>query len=599
MATTLRTGSRRFLVAGILYFVVQLAFDRTLAQPTNSPSTAPAPPSGPVASIDALIRACDKGDLTATQSLIEQGAPINGSWGPYKMTPLIVAACQSADVTRYLIHKGANVDAQDSEGNTALTHSCFRDVADSAIALLDAGANPNLANSEMRVPLMNAAKVGDAGVVAELLAHHADVNSNGPQGSAIWWAVHADKFSAVRVLTAAGANLNLKSTLPLDPKHPKIPLLSCAVESNDLTLIDFLLSHGMDVNDAAEEGSTPLAIATGSADSKVVLHLLDKGADANRPNDEGVTPLMLATDCKDVPTMKALLEHGAQIDSADKKGRTALIYACRACVQPSVEFLLSEGAKIDVVDSFGESPVTYAANRGRLELVQFLEAHGASPGKFHIIDDEKPDELLPPARAWALATAAIYTQINGRSHHLLGGNATKPDSARSLSEDWEIADRASLLRAVNELRDAGQRTEMQSGGLKLSQMEDADFQKLLDADAGKAPELRRLRDGYVKWKDKLALAWDLCRATNLVEQGFAAGYIDEREAWSLIMPIAQLIQTNFASWQEMSDNFLDGRRLGANEDDPEFDACAKLLLNPGDPNSPWTQLPWNTDLSVN
>ena len=48
---------------------------------------------------------------------------------------------------------------------------------------------------------------------------------------------------------------------------------------------------------------------------------------------------------------------------------------------------------------------------------------------------------------------------------------------------------------------------------------------------------------------------------------------------------AQLAQKNFTSWQEFSDNFLDGREIWAGGRAPRFDAFAKLFLNPADPNS--------------
>jgi hypothetical protein len=95
------------------------------------------------------------------------------------------------------------------------------------------------------------------------------------------------------------------------------------------------------------------------------------------------------------------------------------------------------------------------------------------------------------------------------------------------------------------------------------------------------------------------LAWDLCRAANIVNAGYAANYLTAREAWDRLMAIARTTQSSFSSWQEMSDNFLDGREIWANERSPKFDAVAKVLLNPNDSNSPWNQNPWKTDLSGN
>jgi hypothetical protein len=113
-----------------------------------------------------------------------------------------------------------------------------------------------------------------------------------------------------------------------------------------------------------------------------------------------------------------------------------------------------------------------------------------------------------------------------------------------------------------------------------------------------AVRLQAERDSYLKWQDRDALAWDLCRSAMQVNNGYAAGYISEPEAWQDQLAIAQVVQCTFTSWKEMSDNFLDGRQIWANLRDPHMEACAQLLLTPSETRSPWNQLPWETPLSL-
>jgi hypothetical protein len=63
------------------------------------------------------------------------------------------------------------------------------------------------------------------------------------------------------------------------------------------------------------------------------------------------------------------------------------------------------------------------------------------------------------------------------------------------------------------------------------------------------------------------------------------------------MSVAQQVQTSFGSWDEMGENFLDGREIWSGKRDPKFDSSYRLLGNAKDPNSPWNQSPWNCDLS--
>jgi Protein of unknown function (DUF1266) len=64
------------------------------------------------------------------------------------------------------------------------------------------------------------------------------------------------------------------------------------------------------------------------------------------------------------------------------------------------------------------------------------------------------------------------------------------------------------------------------------------------------------------------------------------------------MDNARQTQKAFHSWQEMSENFLDGRELKASGRATQYEACATLLNNPKDPNSVWNQIPWETDLGA-
>ncbi len=108
--------------------------------------------------------------------------------------------------------------------------------------------------------------------------------------------------------------------------------------------------------------------------------------------------------------------------------------------------------------------------------------------------------------------------------------------------------------------------------------------------------MKEARTSFMRWKERTGLAWDLCRCTNMLNAGVAAGYIDADQAWPLLLGVARQVQEAFGSWKEMSENFLDGRAVAVGQRDPRFRACASLLLNAKDANSPWNQLPWKTDL---
>lgn len=102
--------------------------------------------------------AAREGEVKIAEILLEHGAPLDATAeGAHDSTPLLLA-CESPkpgakDVAVLLIDRGANVDAQNSNGDTAMHH--VSRVAEAAVlkALVAAQANPEIANSRGLTPL--------------------------------------------------------------------------------------------------------------------------------------------------------------------------------------------------------------------------------------------------------------------------------------------------------------------------------------------------------------------------------------------------------------------------------------------------------------
>lgn len=75
---------------------------------------------------------------------------------------------------RYMLGRGANVNAQDREGNTALLDAAQIGFSDGAAELLSLGATPDLANNRGETPLIIATQARDINTVRALLQYGAD-----------------------------------------------------------------------------------------------------------------------------------------------------------------------------------------------------------------------------------------------------------------------------------------------------------------------------------------------------------------------------------------------------------------------------------------
>src|SRR5437764_3870342 len=72
----------------------------------------------------------------------------------------------------------------------------------------------------------------------------------------------------------------------------QIPSLLWAAEHGYTDLVRFLLDHGADIEDRADEGESPLMLAAFGGHRDTVQLLLDRGADPNYVTDKGWDAVM-------------------------------------------------------------------------------------------------------------------------------------------------------------------------------------------------------------------------------------------------------------------------------------------------------------------
>lgn len=145
--------------------------------------------------------------VAIVRMLLEAGADVNGSTGSTKVTPLMAAAdAGNAEILQILLQTGADVDAADSNGNTALMDASLRGYEAIVQQLLDAGANVDMVARRGRTALLSACLWGKAGVVDQLLSAGADPNARSSRGyTPLDLATSRKHTPVVELLKAAGA----------------------------------------------------------------------------------------------------------------------------------------------------------------------------------------------------------------------------------------------------------------------------------------------------------------------------------------------------------------------------------------------------------
>ncbi len=292
------------------------------------------------------------------QELIAHGADVNArqvewhwerqitkeprdKWMPLGgLTPLLFAARQGCvECARVLIKAGADINATNPNGFSAILLAIINSHYDVAVSLLDLGADQNIADETGRTPLYAAVDM------------HTLPDSNLPWPSEL--NNQLTSLDLIQALLAHGANVNaqLKKQQPYRSK----------------------VDRGADT--MLGTGTTPLLRAAKAGDTEVVKVLLAKGADVKLTTKFGMTPLMAAaglgtkeedttgrkkTEAEAIASMKLCLDAGAEVNTADNQGETALHGAAQKGWDQVVQFLVDHGAKLDAKDKKGRTPLDAA-----------------------------------------------------------------------------------------------------------------------------------------------------------------------------------------------------------------------------------------------
>ena len=210
-------------------------------------------------------------------------------------------------IARLLIAAGANINAEDADGNTPL-HLAAKGNFVTMVSLLKAqGAMINAQNKRGNTPLHLAAESNAVQVLSQLLAEGALINSqNGVNDTPLHLAVDNNSVETVQVLLEAGARVNVKG------QHGDSPLHVAAFDENDggdrlIQMVQLLINKGADTNAKNDSGFTPLHMAA-ARDVRPIIEFLSSLPDTNinAQNTRGETPLDLAAQNFDEETDNAV-----------------------------------------------------------------------------------------------------------------------------------------------------------------------------------------------------------------------------------------------------------------------------------------------------
>jgi ankyrin repeat protein len=255
-----------------------------------------------------LMLAIEGGNPDAVKLLISNGAEIFHKDANRASAVTQAIRARDPQLVRYLFSLDKNGHYK-VDLNEMLIEAIKASSPEMAAFLIDQGADVNGPTEENPGrPLGYAVQIDNLDTVRLLLARGADPNAMKQGGLAVMTcaAIHGNP-DIVKILIEAKANVN-------PPKQPWSPLTEAA-RGDHIEVMKLLIAAGANLNERAYDGWTPLmmAVSAGKHRPRAVKLLIEAGADVNLQDDddEKVTALTIARACGWDDLAVMLLEAGA------------------------------------------------------------------------------------------------------------------------------------------------------------------------------------------------------------------------------------------------------------------------------------------------
>ncbi len=178
---------------------------------------------------------------------------------------------------------------------------------------------------------------------------------------------------------------------------------------------------------------------------------------------------------------------------------------------------------------------------------------------------------------WICSAYAIYTEYNRKDLGCVGGASEDNRDIYQqaikigLADGWGISDRESAIGQVNKLLEGGHRAKYREF---ISEMEKHDLLSLdeeellnrVKRENGDAGEFQAAYRAYHAMGEKAVDAWDYSRALQVLGDCYQAEYINLEECMDQSLAVAEKLQEEFESWDEVCESYLYGFQFWKKED---------------------------------
>ncbi|MDH5655085.1 MAG: ankyrin repeat domain-containing protein [Spirochaetia bacterium] len=314
--------------------------------------------------LDQFMDKCKEGNLEAVKAFVSLGVDVNFREDSSKEMPLTRATeGNHPEIIEFLIKSGAQINARDDGGDTALMTAINWNHPEAAEKLLEMGADPDIPDNYQNIPLV------------QNLETAIEDKDEGKKKKV------ETRKKITDILLEGGADPNAEAV-------SRDSMLHFALSKGKKNLLLKCLSYKGNPNLSDKSGSTLLMIAAAEENQKMVSLLLENGADSSLKNkwgciaydaalekgntelceilkisndsSENSAELLRAASCGDMEQIKSLLANGANIDSRNWEGKTPLMFAAESNNADAALFLIENGCDMNALCSDNKNALYYA-----------------------------------------------------------------------------------------------------------------------------------------------------------------------------------------------------------------------------------------------
>ncbi|MBQ0052425.1 MAG: ankyrin repeat domain-containing protein [Treponema sp.] len=373
----------------------------------------------------------------AINSLIQKGANVTAENANGESALFSAVKGDNPSTINILVEKGVATDSRDNHardnlGNTPLHAAVKWNALKAAKTLISLGVDVNAQNLSGKTALCDSCRSAKKEMSILLIQNGADINATDATGRTVLMdAISSMNEQMVKLLLSYGANVQIQEMYGRNAYHDAAltgnigiikqirnaggnPLARDSAGDSpfslvlkaDIHVIQAVLGNNTTIVDS--DGNTPVHIAVERNASKTLLtQLLNMGYPASQRNGKGMTALNMAVEKNNVNLALGLLEYGADPYLATPTGENALTSVFKTKNRTILDAIVKYNDK--KADRQGDGILHYAARTADESIVKELAAKPNLDKTAKNITGETPYKM---AERWGRAAIADLLRVS-------------------------------------------------------------------------------------------------------------------------------------------------------------------------------------------